>query len=672
MKYRPEIDGLRALAIIPVMLFHAGFSTFSGGFVGVDVFFVISGYLITSIILAQMKAGTFRLADFYERRARRILPALCVVAFACIPFAWLMLLPDDMTRFSESLGAVFVFVSNFYFWQTSGYFEAAAESKPLLHTWSLAVEEQYYLAFPLFLLLMWRFGKYWILGAISAAAFLSFSIAQWLSQNDPGAAFFLLPARAWELMLGALLCFRESDPRQTFRNQAGGIAGLLMIAYSVFAFDKHTPSSISMYLLPTFGTALVIRYAKQPTVAGKLLGYDCLVRIGLISYAAYLWHQPLLAFARYAAIAEPGKALSAALVVTTLALAHLTWKYVETPIRTRRWLRSGQLVFTGMTCAGFFVVFGMAGHLSNGYSNRFNETVLATLRATPVPIGQRRNCASDVGAYVAISDKCALGEKKTVLTGALLGDSMADSLSRELDKASSEKRLSFLNMSFVSCPPVPGLYRVDLGENHKCPQGNDETYSYLSGNKNIDTVILYAHWTAWLEGSNFDNGEGGVWVNDSWVDVVENHEKKKTRDKARRKALVAQKYTEGISGLIKTGKKIVLIYPVPEVGWNARIRMAERLLMKEHLPSPIAGDAGFSTSHQLYKTRNEAAISILDGLGQHSNLIRVYPERLLCNTYVPERCAFSANGASLYTDAFHLSDAGARMLIAEIMRQIAP
>jgi peptidoglycan/LPS O-acetylase OafA/YrhL len=214
MEYRREIDGLRALAVLPVILFHAGFTTFSGGFVGVDVFFVISGYLITTIILTELEQGTFSIVNFYERRARRILPALFVMMLACLPFAWFWLLPEDMKDFSQSLLAVSVFASNILFWRESGYFDSAAELKPLLHTWSLAVEEQYYMLFPLFLMATWRFGRRWILGSLIAVALASLALAQWGSLVKPAATFYLLPTRVWELLIGAFAAFYLSHKKQ--------------------------------------------------------------------------------------------------------------------------------------------------------------------------------------------------------------------------------------------------------------------------------------------------------------------------------------------------------------------------------------------------------------------------------------------------------------------------
>jgi peptidoglycan/LPS O-acetylase OafA/YrhL len=207
MGYRREIDGLRAIAVIPVILFHAGFEGFGGGFVGVDIFFVISGYLITSIILTQKAAGTFSLPKFYERRARRILPALFLVMAACIPFAWLWLTPPDMVDFAESLFATPLFLSNHLFLSESGYFGTASELKPLLHTWSLSVEGQYYILFPLFLLGMWGLGTRWTVTTFAAIAMLSFALAHWGAYNEPAAAFFLLPTRVWEIAVGAFIAF---------------------------------------------------------------------------------------------------------------------------------------------------------------------------------------------------------------------------------------------------------------------------------------------------------------------------------------------------------------------------------------------------------------------------------------------------------------------------------
>lgn len=255
MKYRPEIDGLRSVAVLPVILFHAGLGVFSGGYVGVDVFFVISGYLITTIILGQIVEGRFSLLDFYNRRSRRIMPALFLVMGCTIPAAFLLMLPSQFQDFAQSVAAVGIFSSNILFWLESGYFAAAAELKPLLHTWSLAVEEQYYVLFPLLLLGLWRLGArtaLMILGAIFAASLIA---SQILATRAPGANFYLLPSRAWELLAGSL-CAIWIMRRGRSGNALLSTLGLALIVASIFIYDSNTPFPSLYALAPVGGTAL--------------------------------------------------------------------------------------------------------------------------------------------------------------------------------------------------------------------------------------------------------------------------------------------------------------------------------------------------------------------------------------------------------------------------------
>lgn len=347
---------------------------------GVDVFFVISGYLITSIILAEKQAGTFSLVSFYERRARRILPALFLVMLVCVPFAWLWMLPSDMKDFSQSLVAVSAFVSNIFFWRESGYFDTAAELKPLLHTWSLAVEEQYYLLFPIFLLLTWRLGTRWIVGILVAVAVISFAVAHWGSLNDPAASFYLLPTRGWELLIGAFIAFYvfSKNGAGTKLENSGAIVsqlvsfiGLLLIAYAVFVFDKSTPFPGFYALIPTTGAAFVILFANPKTFVGKLLSSKFLVVIGLISYSAYLWHQPLFAFARHRSTIEPSSTLLFVLLFISIVLAYFSWKYVETPFRDKQKIKKTKVFVFAALGSILFLVVGLMGHLNKGYEDYY-------------------------------------------------------------------------------------------------------------------------------------------------------------------------------------------------------------------------------------------------------------------------------------------------------------
>ena len=372
MDYRREIDGLRSVAVLPVVFFHAGFQLFGGGYVGVDVFFVISGYLITSIIAAELQTGNFSLLGFYDRRARRILPALFVVVLACLPFAWFWLLPSDLKEFSEAVVSVFTFSSNILFWRTSGYFDTDSELKPLLHTWSLAVEEQYYVFFPLLLAFLWRFGQRVTLLVLGVLAGISLGLGQWGSTNDPSAAFYLLPTRGWELLIGAgaalLLAKGAVEPVGWLARELGSAFGLSLIAGAIFLYKKDTPFPGVYALVPTVGAALIILLATPQTAVGRILASPLAVGIGLVSYSTYLWHQPLLAFARHRGHDEPGSLLMGGLAVLSVLLGYLSWRFVERPFRNRRQFSRAQIFQLGGGVSALFVGLGVAGVLTTGFA----------------------------------------------------------------------------------------------------------------------------------------------------------------------------------------------------------------------------------------------------------------------------------------------------------------
>ena len=383
MKYRTEIDGLRSVAVLPVIFFHAGWHFFGGGFVGVDIFFVISGYLITTIIADELSRGEFSILRFYERRAKRILPALFVVCTASLFMAWLFLHSRDFSDFTSSLVAVATFSSNILFWLEADYFDTAAEMKPMLHTWSLAVEEQFYIFFPLLLMALWKLGQTrlaWIIGAICLG---SLALAQWQVVHAPMAAFFLLPARAWELGIGALCAFylRGSPaPLGLALKNALSLLGLGLIAYAIFAFDARTPTPSVTTLAPTLGTALIILFASPGTWVQSLLSLRPMVAVGLISYSAYLWHQPLMSFARHNSLEEPAWYIMAALVVLTLVLAWLSLRYIETPVRKGRipqlrvfaYSATGLLAFVTL---GLFVYTTDSATIASGRHNLLDRQI---------------------------------------------------------------------------------------------------------------------------------------------------------------------------------------------------------------------------------------------------------------------------------------------------------
>ena len=304
LRYRADIDGLRAIAVLPVVLFHFGFSTFAGGFVGVDVFFVISGFLITSLIVVEIDESRFSIVRFYERRIRRIFPALFLVIIVTSIASAIILLPNDLKRYAKSVVAADWFFSNFEFWREAGYFDVDAHQKPLLHTWSLAVEEQFYLIFPPFLLLAARYLRRRYLLIIMPIFVLSLTFSIWAVYAKPSLAFYLTPSRMWEIMLGAWLALIPWEAGKRFIPPSGygllTLLGIGMIAYGVFTFSANTPFPGAMALLPCGGAALVIFGGQNhPSMVSRLLATGPLVFVGKISYSLYLWHWPLIVLAAY-------------------------------------------------------------------------------------------------------------------------------------------------------------------------------------------------------------------------------------------------------------------------------------------------------------------------------------------------------------------------------------
>lgn len=375
LTYRPEIDGLRALAVISVILFHAGSTIFSGGFVGVDVFFVISGYLITAIILDEIDNNAFSAFHFYERRARRILPALFLVLIICLPFAWFLMLPSEMKAFSDSLIAVCTLVSNLWFWKTTNYFDNAAHLKPLLHTWSLSVEEQFYIFFPFLLIVLYKFNKKALILGLMALALASLGLADWLSVHKTSAAFYLLPPRIWELLLGALsaIYLRDSHVFQEARfiGGLGGYFGMALMFYAIFFFDKQTRTPSYFTLIPTLGTICVILFVTKDSLLRNILGHRILVGTGLLSYSAYLWHQPVFAFAQLSGLLDRHKEIKWFLLMIIFSIAYLSWRYVEAPFRDIKKVKRKTFLKLSAVIIFFLVLFGLMSHLSSGFLFRY-------------------------------------------------------------------------------------------------------------------------------------------------------------------------------------------------------------------------------------------------------------------------------------------------------------
>ncbi len=497
MKYRAEIDGLRAVAVIIVMMFHAGFKYFRGGFIGVDIFLVISGYLITTIILSEMDRGIFSLVNFYERRARRILPPLFLVMIVSLLFAWFWLLPSDMKDFSQSLMAVSSFSSNILFWQTSGYWDTASELKPLLHTWSLAVEEQYYIIFPLFLILMWRYGKRPILSSLMLIATISLAAAQWGSYKNSVATFYLLPARVWELALGAGIAFyflyKKNDLLKIHSykllNELLALLGLLLISYSILSFDENTPFPSLYALAPTIGTGLIIFFSSSKTMIGRILGAKPFAAIGLISYSAYLWHQPLFAFTRYQGLIELNELTYTALIFLSLFLAYLSWRFVEKPFRNHN-IFGRKVVFTFALMGSIgFIVFGFIGDQSDGFKYRLTENQKALMSFDNYKI---KEIYREGTCFLEPEQKLEDFTSNCFLTN-IDGDSIfiwGDSHAAALSYGFRENYPIVMQMTASGCLPLIG-YRPDIRPH--CNEINNYVLDKI-GELKPKILIMHSNW----------------------------------------------------------------------------------------------------------------------------------------------------------------------------------
>ena len=668
MNYRREIDGLRSVAVIPVVLFHAGFQQFSGGFVGVDIFFVISGYLITSIIIAERGKGHFSLLKFYERRARRILPVLFFVLACCLPFAWAWMLPEQMASFARSIIAVCLFGSNFLFWHESGgYFAAASEEQPLLHTWSLAVEEQYYMLFPLFVMLIWRFGRRALISSIAAVALASLLLAQYGSVNFETANFYLPNTRAWELLAGSLCAFLLTGGKH-YKSNILALAGLAIIVFSIFDYDQTTPFPSLYALVPVLGAVLIILFGSQGTLTARLLSTRPMVGIGLISYSLYLWHQPVFAFARIRSITEPSLVLMSILALASVGLAYLSWRFIETPFRknsaTQLLPTPARILSAGGIAAVLFIAIGFYGTSSNGLQFRLPPAALTALAEQEHHDPVMDTCLFDKGeASLPHPVRDCLTKHSTSSKTILIGDSHAGAIGGEALRSFDAANVDLYVMAHSACVGFSGFYVSNPKYKLRCNPffTGIEDYIRTSG---MQTIIMVSRWSLYIDGTPFDNGEGGIEpLQPTYVDLLDRLDEHAKQDDPARKARVLKQYVQDILAYLDSGHNVVLVYPLPEAGWNVPDIVAK---------SAMAGirNLEFSTRYDRYQQRNGAVIAAFDAIS-HPNLFRVRPADYFCNSFLRDRCINSLSADKVfYFDDDHPSDSGAQLIVPAILKAV--
>ena len=506
-KYRADIDGLRAIAVLAVVLFHAGLGV-SGGFVGVDVFFVISGFLITSLILKDLYCGNFSIVEFWERRARRIFPALAVVVIATLIAGWFLMLPFGLQVIGQSAVALTVFASNIQFWRTSGYFDPAAEENPLLHTWSLSVEEQFYLVVPLLLLLVFALRFQRRLGLILGLGVVaSLLVSVYYLDRDPKGAFYLLPSRAWELGTGSLLVLARPVSNSALRGFMAWL-GLASVLYACFFYDAHTDFPGLAAIIPVMGTALLIwagmtcddANESKPKLVQRFLETKLLVGIGLLSYSFYLWHWPFFAFHRYLFSDSPSVPLALGYIILALLISIASLRYIERPFRERRFAPSRKKVFlfTGLVSL-LIMMAGLSLWKTRGIPARLPAEVALFDATKGDAFFQNSRSFIDKEKSIAL-----LGAKNKPCKLMVWGDSHAGVLLSMIDEICHENNISALAATKGQHPPVMEWSGADPASFQHAikTQYADKVMSHirrLVQSGELEHVLLVFRWNYYLE-----------------------------------------------------------------------------------------------------------------------------------------------------------------------------
>lgn len=635
-KYRPDIDGLRAIAVSAVVLHHLSASLMPGGFVGVDVFFVISGYLITRILYREMHSGSFTFARFYKRRARRIFPALFAVLAATLAASYFVLLPSDYAAtFRGALGTIF-FVSNFVFWRTNaaGYFAATdAGVNPLLHTWSLAVEEQFYLLFPVLLLICVRYLRRGIVAVLLVCVAASLAGAAALVSSKSVAVFFLSPFRAWELLVGSLLAV-NALPMLTSRavREVFAWLGLIAIIASSWLYGDKTTFPGLTALAPVLGAAAVMHAGGSGSnfVTG-MLQWRPVVYIGLISYSLYLWHWPVIVLARYASGMEPLIAYIPALLVVSLALGSLSYRFIEQPFRHGKITR--KILFSSSAAIALTVMlFSVAGLILDGFESRFSTMVvqLDKSRSPHIPFV---NCdEKPAGSW------CSMGSAEGKVTTLMWGDSHLLAWAPAFEAAMTKRGERAVFVPSSACPPLLGVSSVFRPG---CSTHNNDVKNYLLANPDIKTVVLSAFWSAYFSESG--SLIGGQQANPS-----------ESRVGAVQEALVST-----IQWLRENERQAVLIGPVPIYEKNVPLAIA-----LEQATGTTLLHSSKAKQHAIHVAYFDAIATMKRVQGRDFRVLD--PIQWMCT----DECIVMKDGVSLYRDAHHLSVTGALVFENDIARGI--
>jgi peptidoglycan/LPS O-acetylase OafA/YrhL len=614
--YRPEIDGLRALAVIAVILYHARLGL-PGGFVGVDVFFVISGYLITSLLLEDLKKGRLNLLAFWERRIRRLFPAVVVVTLTTLVAGWFFLLPGDYGDLAQSVFSQMLLSSNFFFWKNTNYFDGLADLKPLLHTWSLSVEEQFYLLYPFALILLSRVGRKFAVASVAILLSIELALSVYGVSHHPFAAFYLLPFRAWELGLGAILATARGKTHwAVWFNETLSTIGLALILYVFFSRSISAPG---IAVIPVcLGTAVFIYVnTAKLTLVGKFLCWRPFVSIGLVSYSLYLWHWPVLVFANYWALGPLSFPVRILLVGSSLVLAMASWKFVETPFR-RAFPGRKRVLIVASIVAFAFLMLSLTIQKLDGVKSRLPVETLryANARFDFNPAFNSNLSLQDVKAGRLL----LFGSNQSDIPVDLLvwGDSHAWAILPPLDDLS--KQHSTLGCAATHAQTPPLLDYVPDGDyslGKDAPAFGQAVLSFIRAH-HVSNVLLAAGWQGYS--------------------TVEKY------------SVFHAAFVKTITALRESGAKVWLMEDVPNFPWDVPKALARVALFKQGTTEMVS----LPLSEYLQQLGREVReFSPFAG----SQVILLSPLEYLSRGIIVPSC-FN-DGMPLYRDANHLTIRGA-------------
>lgn len=657
LAYRPDIDGLRAVAVLSVLIFHAFPSILPGGFIGVDIFFVISGYLISSIIFKALQRGEFDFADFYARRVRRIFPPLLIVTLVFLVAGWHVLLPDEYAQLGKHSLAGLGFVANFVFWQEAGYFDNAAELKPLLHLWSLGIEEQFYIIWPALAVIAWRIGLATSRMVLFLGA-LSLLVSIFLSHPEPAFSFFLPLTRAWELLIGAGLAWIVLNGR--FRLHAASryedlltIFGLGLLVVGLFIINTKSTFPGAWALIPTTGAVFLIAAGPNALINRRFLASSLMVKIGLISFPLYLWHWPLLSFAR---IVYPEQSKNALVISAILLMAFLfawvSYRFIETPIRRKGGRQTViSLVLAAIVLAGLAAnIFSRDGLLFRFKSGQLKAEAIAL--EWPDNLKTQQGCSALFGKQ-GLSGLCLIADAESPADAIIVGDSHANYFYWVLKDVLLQQNVNLLQIASAACMGVRGTDLFEDGRFLGCPRHIDPAIEYALAHPDIHTVFIAGRWAAYISGRELRDWQTGNHDEQQvvWFDRNGN------QTDFRGIEAFEQGLDQTLQDLHAAGKQVVFLYSVPELDFNARLCMT---WSPNRFVSRIAPRPDCTVSLNMIEQRNLEFRPVINKvLQQHPEVIVVDPQELMCND---NNCFGRQDGILLYRDDDHLSLGGALWL----------